>query len=78
MKNMDLDIVLPSTNNLFPVLKQWEPPEWLSQTQGTEVTCRLCLGGKMNIVKSEALHQNILKYCLACHGTGKITIWIMV
>jgi len=72
MKNMDLDIPLPS--NLFPVLKTWQPPTWLSQTTGTEVQCRKCHGGKLNIVHSGNYGTNVLKYCLVCHGTGKVRI----
>lgn len=74
MKNMDLDIPLPSSQTLFPVLRQWNPPGWLSQTTGTWVKCRLCKGGKMSIVHSSNYGTNVLKYCLACKGTGEIRI----
>ena len=76
MKNMDLDIPIFSGNSLglMQKIKPWVPPGWLSQTVGTEVQCRLCVGGKMCIVASQGTGQNILKYCLACKGTGKIRI----
>jgi len=77
IKNMDLDIPIFSRNNQklnSHYIKKWEQPGWLSQTQGTEVTCRLCRGAKMSIVESQVTGQRVLKYCLHCKGTGKMRL----
>ena len=75
MKNMDLDIPLPSTKNLYPVLRTWKSPDsLLDRSKGGEFQCSECLGGKMCIVHSSIYNTNVLKYCMPCNGTGKIRI----
>ena len=75
MKNMDLDIPLPSSQTLFPVLRQWKSPDSiLDRSKGGYFTCTQCKGGKMCIVHSSNYGTNVLKYCLACKGTGRIRI----
>lgn len=75
MKNMDLDIPLPSTQNLFPVLRNWNAPSsLLDRSKGGYFQCTECKGGMMCIVHSPIYNTNVLKYCLACNGTGKIKI----
>jgi len=75
MKNMDLDIPLPSTQTLFPVLRTCNSPDsLLDRSKGGEFQCTECLGGKMCIVHSSKYGTNVLKYCLPCNGSGKIKI----
>ena len=74
--NLDIPIFSSSQQELNKITKVWTPDRYLtfSQTVGTEVTCRICRGGKMVIIQSEISKKMVLKYCIHCHGTGKMRI----
>lgn len=79
MKDQNLDIpiaVSPTQQQINKISKAWTPESLLtlSQTRGTEVTCRICRGAKMVVIKSERTNNMVLKYCLHCKGTGKMRI----